>query len=255
MKRSNHIQTLLSIATAVSLSLIATSSHANNLLGIDVSSAQGSINWTSVKSDGVQFAFAKATEGTSVTDSDFSGNMKRGKSAGVQMGAYHFAYPDINCPSAEVNHFWNVAGPYILADGKSISPAIDLEIFQGLSCGFSTYTAWANKFNSLVKAKTSSSLNCVAIVSCCDACYFNSNITLGSWILNYNGQNLYTSGPWTACCTCNVWDPNPVCNSKIWDYWGVTSTGAISGIPGNVDLDAYNGTLTQLVSQQGVGGI
>jgi lysozyme len=34
--------------------------------------------------------------------------------------------------------------------------------------------------------------------------------------------------------------------------WQVSSTGRISGISGNVDLDAYNGTLAELKSWQGV---
>ncbi len=38
----------------------------------------------SVHGDGVAFAFARATEGTASNDSDFSGNMSRGKSAGVK---------------------------------------------------------------------------------------------------------------------------------------------------------------------------
>jgi hypothetical protein len=170
------------------------------------------------------------------------------------MGAYHFVHPDVNCPSAEVNHFWSVAGPYILADGKSLSPAIDFEIFNGTACQ-SSYTAWANAFNTQVKNKTSASLNCQIIIAPCGGCNFTSAITLGPWIINYNGQNLYTGSPWNVCCNCNVWDSSHKCGSSVWNYWGVTATGAISGISGNVDLDAFNGSLTFLKSSQGIGGI
>jgi GH25 family lysozyme M1 (1,4-beta-N-acetylmuramidase) len=244
MKRINQLGLLSGIFAAMVLS--AASVHANNLFGIDVSSYQGNINWATVHADGAVFAFARATEGTTFTDVDFAGNMSRGKAAGMQMGAYHFAHPDADCPSSEVNHFWNVAGPYILADGKSLSPALDLEVFNGIACGLGSYTAWANKFNSLVKAKTSASLNCQIITSPCAACNLNGNITLGPWIVNYNGENLYTGSPWNVCCKCG---------SSIWNYWGVTGTGAIGGISGNVDFDAYNGSLTQLKAQQGIGGI
>jgi lysozyme len=247
---------VLALVATVALSFGAGSARANNtthsLLGIDVSSYQGSINWTSVFGDGVRFAFAKSSEGTTFRDADFAGNMTRGKAAGIQMGAYHFPHPDVNCPSAEANYFWSVAGAYILADGKSLSPAVDFEIFNGHAC-VTSYTAWFNTFNMKVKAKTTASLNCVVIVSACNACNL-SGTTLGSWILNYNGQNLYTGGPWSTCCSCDVWDPTPgKCN--VWDYWGVSATGAISGISGNVDLDAYNGNLAELKSWQGVGGI
>lgn len=242
---------MLGIAAAVALSFAAGSVRANNLLGIDVSSFQGNITWTSVHGDGVAFAFSKSSEGTTYTDSDFAGNMTRGKSAGLQMSAYHFAHPDINCPSVEANHFWNVAGAYLLKDGKSLSPAVDFEVFNGHSCQPS-YNAWFNAFNADVKAKTPNSLNCVIIVSACNACDL-SGTTLAPWILNYNGQNLYTGGPWSTCCSCDVWDVPGKCT--VWNYWGVSSTGAISGISGNVDLDAFNGTLAFLKSSQGIGGI
>jgi len=243
-----------SILPALTLSFGAGSVHANNLFGIDVSSAQGSINWTSVHADGAVFAFAKATEGTSVTDADFAANMTHGKAAGMQMGAYHFAYPAVNCPSSEANYFWNVAGPYILKDGKSLSPAVDFEIFNGTVCQPS-YTAWLNAFNNAVKNKTTNSLNCQVIISPCSGCNFTSSITLGPWIINYNGQNLYTGSPWNVCCNCNVWDSTHICGSKVWNYWGVSGTGAIGGISGNVDFDAFNGSLSFLKSSQGIGGI
>src|SRR6478672_13057150 len=122
MKRSTLIQTTLGIVAGVAL--MATSVQANNtthsLLGVDVSSYQGYITWSSVKGDGVAFAFARATEGTASVDSDFSGNNSRGKSAGLQMGAYHFAYPAEGCPSVQANHFWGVAGSSINSnDGKT----------------------------------------------------------------------------------------------------------------------------------------
>ncbi|MGZ4962134.1 MAG: glycoside hydrolase family 25 protein [Limisphaerales bacterium] len=254
MKYTNQLRYMLGIVAAVALGFGTGSVRANNLLGIDVSSAQGFITWPSVHADGVIFAFAKASEGTSMSDADFAGNMTRGKAAGMQMGAYHFVHPDVNCPSAEANHFWNVAGAYILKDGKSLSPAIDFEIFNGTVCQ-SSYTAWANAFNNAVKNKTTNSLNCQIIIAPCGGCNFTSSLTLGPWIINYNGQNLYTGSPWNVCCSCNVWDSTHKCGSSVWNYWGVSGTGAISGISGNVDLDAFNGTLSFLMSSQGIGGI
>ena len=37
---------------------------ATRSVGIDVSSFQGTVNWSEVKSDGIDFAWAKATEGS-----------------------------------------------------------------------------------------------------------------------------------------------------------------------------------------------
>lgn len=248
MKRT--IQTTLALVAAVAL-FSAADARANNtthsLLGVDVSSYQGSINWSSVYADGVRFAFAKATESTGYTDAYFSGNMNNGKAAGLQMGAYHFAHPESTCPSAQVNHFWSVAGGKITADGKSVYPMVDCEVFNGVTCSEGTYTTWYNDFSTDLKAKTANFLHPVIYVSACSACHLSSAITLSAWIACYNGQNLYTGNPWSTCTSCNVWG-----SSNNWTYWQVSSTGRISGIGGNVDLDAYNGTLAELKSWQGV---
>jgi hypothetical protein len=117
----SSIRRLPSVFTvALLLAGAALPALAQRPLGIDVSSYQGGgINWTSVKGAGIQFAWAKATESTTITDPDFAVNENNGKAAGVYMGAYHFAHPNLNTPGAEAGHFWSVAGGYIKADGKS----------------------------------------------------------------------------------------------------------------------------------------
>jgi len=235
-------------AVLATLCVASSQVRATNLLGIDVSSAQGSINWASVHAAGVEFAFVQATEGNYFQDSGFKSYMVNGKAAGVRMGAAHFARPDVDTPSVEATYFWNFAGAYIKADGKSISPAVEFEVFNG-HVGESTYTAWFNAWAADVQAKTTNSLNPVIYVSACGgACYLDNTILLDGWIANYNGENLYTGTPWSSCTACNPW------GSGVWDYWQVTDTGSIPGISGNVDLDAFNGTLTGLKNKEGVGG-
>jgi len=118
--RKNKLTPAL-IAAAVVLSLgHHQQALAQRPLGVDVSSFQGTPNWTSVRSSGITFAWAKATEGGTINDGDFTYNESNGKAAGVLMGAYHFAHPELNTPSTESGHFWSIAGGYIKADGKSI---------------------------------------------------------------------------------------------------------------------------------------
>ena len=62
-------------------------------LGTDVYDGNSTINWTQVKAAGISFAFAKASEGVSYTDTEYATYMKNGKAAGVLMGSYHFAHP------------------------------------------------------------------------------------------------------------------------------------------------------------------
>ena len=94
-------------------------------LGTDVSHYQGSgINWATVKSAGVTFAWAKATESTSFTDSAFAINEANAKAAGVLIGAYHFARPSshpnltgANSADTEAAFFWSVASNYVKSGG------------------------------------------------------------------------------------------------------------------------------------------
>jgi lysozyme len=255
MKRSTLIQNALGLAAAVALTLSATSLRANNtthsLLGIDVSNNNGSINWTSVYGDGVRWAYAKATEGTGFTDAYYNGNMNNGKAAGLQMGAYEFCHPESGCPSAAINHFWSVAGPKITADGKSIYPMADCEVFNGVGCSEGSYTTWYNDWSVDVKAKTANFLHPIIYVSACNCSHLSTAITLSAWIACYNGQNLYTGNPWSTCCSYDRWGSTS-CGANTWTMWQVSSTGSISGISGVVDLDAYNGTLSELISWQGV---
>jgi GH25 family lysozyme M1 (1,4-beta-N-acetylmuramidase) len=92
---------------------------------VDVSFYEGTINWAQVKAGGYTFAFAKATKGTTITDSYFVSNQINGNAAGMVMGAYHFGRPENNSATAEANYFLSVAGPYIKA--CHLPPALDVE--------------------------------------------------------------------------------------------------------------------------------
>lgn len=66
--------------------------------GIDVSYAQGKINWLKVKameedSVHISFAFIKATEGLLTVDPYFKRNWREAPKVGIRCGAYHFFRP------------------------------------------------------------------------------------------------------------------------------------------------------------------
>jgi len=68
----------------------------NSLVGIDVSSHQGEIDWTKVKESGVEFAIIRAayrgyTNGGLSVDDRFLENLEGAKNAGLQVGVYLFS--------------------------------------------------------------------------------------------------------------------------------------------------------------------
>jgi lysozyme len=248
MKR---ILTIIAAVALVGASGVRANNTTHSLFGIDVSNNNGSINWTSVYGNGARWAYAKATEGTGFTDAYYNGNMNNGKAAGLQMGAYHFAHPESSCPSAQASHFWSVAGGKIVADAKSIYPTLDLEVFSGIACSEGSYTAWSNDWSTDVKSHTSNFLHPILYISACNCSHISTAITLSAWIACYNGQNLYTGNPWSTCCSYCRWGSTS-CGNNTWTMWQVSSTGSIGGVSGNCDFDAYNGTLAELKSWQGV---
>ena len=127
-------------------------------MGTDVSSYQGSgISWKTVKSDGVSFAWTKATESTDYIDADFTVNEANAKAAGVLIGAYHFARPSkhpnitgANSADMEAQYFWATAGNYVVGGGTYLVPMLDWEdtgvTGAGLNFTATTMSQWVNEW-------------------------------------------------------------------------------------------------------------
>lgn len=58
--------------------------------GVDVSHFQGEIDWDILSNEGIQFAYIKATEGSSHVDRKFAVNWQNARSTKLAAGAYHF---------------------------------------------------------------------------------------------------------------------------------------------------------------------
>ena len=204
------------------------------LLGADVSHYDGTINWSQVKTDPskISFAWAKATEGTTVTDATFSTNLVNGHSAGIVVGGYHFAHPETNSASAEASFFVSVAGAYIKQ--CYLPPVLDLEDPSGgpaltSSMTSAALTTWVQTWMTAVKTQTG--ISPVLYTSGSIATYLNSSLnTYGLWIADPDGSS--TAQP----ANIGVW--------TTWLFKQYSWTGSITGISSQVDLNVFNGNLT-----------
>jgi GH25 family lysozyme M1 (1,4-beta-N-acetylmuramidase) len=239
---------LLTAIVFIGISFCAT---AQSVIGIDVSNYQGTINWPQVKAAGVTFAWAKATEGLTVTDAQYSNNAVNGVAAGVYMGAYHFAHPDTHTTTAqaiaEANFFLSVAQPYIIS--CELPPVLDYEVSSSLS--WSAQTAWIQSWMNTVKSATG-----ITPILYTDGSIANS---LGSslssycklWIATDNGSSADTTippsiaPPTPSTYDQGSWYPNWSFNQYSW-------TTKVHGITtGGVDADIFNGTMTDLTNLMG----
>jgi lysozyme len=106
--------------------------------GIDVSHYQGSIDWTSVAGGGIEFAMAKATEGTDYVDPTFSKNFQGMLWAGIIRGAYHYAHPASDA-TTQADFFVDAV---IAAGGFNASKTLQLVLDLEDADGQDTATVW-----------------------------------------------------------------------------------------------------------------
>jgi GH25 family lysozyme M1 (1,4-beta-N-acetylmuramidase) len=230
---------LATFAVAVVTGLVVSTlpASAATTLGVDVSHFQGSINWTTVHNAGIQFAYIKATEGTSFRDSAFGANYVGAFNAGVVRGAYHFALPDRSSGAVQADFFASNGGGWS-RDNRTLPGTLDIEYnpygatCYGLSQG--AMVNWVHDFANRYHARTS------------------------RWPV------IYTTTNWWTQCTGN--NSGFAANSPLYlaryasspgalpagwsfyTFWQYTSSGSVSGIPGAVDRDYFNGTQARLVA-------
>ena len=206
--------------------------------GVDVSNWQGSINWTSVRNSGIQFAWMKATEGSSYKDPSFNTNYPGAYYAGVIRGAYHFATPNTSSGATQANYFASNGGGWS-RDNMTLPGVLDIEYNPyGSTCyGLSTTSmrSWINDFYNTYKARTSRDMVIYTTANWWNTC-------TGNWTGMSTKSPLWVAN-WTTASSPTI----PV-GFPTWTVWQYTSTGTVSGISGNVDRDQFNGTRDRLLA-------
>jgi len=214
--------------------------NAQNLMGLDVSNYQGSITWSYIKAAGWDFAIAKATEGVTITDSEFLNYETNGAAAGVTMGTYHFAHPEDNSAEAEAKYFLSVAKPYIMA--CNIPPALDLEdppSGPALTSAFTSaqLTAWVQAWFNAVDSATG--IKPIIYTDGSIAGYLNKSLnTYGLWMADPDNDSL------TAPASLGVWT-----TWKLKQYsWTENVVYAAGNQREQMDADEFNGNKAAFLS-------
>lgn len=92
--------------------------------GVDVSHYQGVIDWEVLASEGIQFAYIKATEGSSHVDDRFLYNLQQAQKTDLLVGAYHFFSFDSLGEKQASNFIKNVK-----LDESMLPPVVDVEYY------------------------------------------------------------------------------------------------------------------------------
>lgn len=189
--------------------------------GIDVSLYQGAINWTTVKPN-ISYAFIKATQGSTIVDPQFANNWAQAKANGIPRGAYHY-FKFMDNPQAQADLFINT----LKGDYGELPPVVDVED--------TSYAASINNlktFIDIVGQKTGRRCMIYTAKWFWNASRWGGPVT---WAKDYD---LWTASYTTAPIVPDDWFVN---NVALWRFWQYTSSGAVGGITGNVDMDKFNG--------------
>ncbi len=219
--------------------------------GIDVSHHQGPIDWIQVAQSGIKFAIIKATEGDgagltdpvaeSALDSRFFSNIGSAVSAGVHVGTYHFARPDLNTSAAdEAAWFVRQAGDYI-GDGF-LPPVLDVE-HPATNVASAQLSVWIDTW--LDEVQRLSGVRPVLYASSSHLAHINQDPAQNElWIAHWR-YNLEDSPD------IRNWD-----RWELWQYAGDPSTDLpgeqASIIPGiarqAVDANVFNGSYADFLA-------
>lgn len=198
--------------------------------GIDVSNYQhpggAPINWPAVRQSGVEFAFIKATEGpvgcggNYYTNPWFQRDWAESAAAGVYRGAYHFARPgDVASAVNQARHFVQTVGN--MNGPRDLPPVLDIESSCGLdAAGIAAFArAWVYE---VARLTGRTPILYTYFYFWRDTVQADPSLGhLPLWIATY-GPRPMVPPPWGQ-----------------WTFWQHSSTGAVPGIAGNVDLNWF----------------
>ncbi len=194
----------------------------STLKGIDVSYYQQKIDWAQVKSSGHAFAFIRVSDGTKFEDPRFDANWSGAKEAGVVRGAYQYFRPSQD-PVAQANVLLDKMGTLEPGD---LPPVLDVEVTEGV--GALRLQAKVHSWLQTVEAATGRKplVYTMAGMSGSIGAQF---VDYPLWVANWGVKCPRMPSKWTG-----------------WKFWQGSDHGAVPGIHEKVDLDVFNGTMSDL---------
>ncbi len=183
-------------------------------IGADVSSYQGTINWDALYNNSA-FVIIKATEGATLTDSQFARNQSEARRVGMPRGYYHFAR------AADTPDGWNADDEADLFTNHIAAPKPGEWLVLDWEVEFHDPVGWALNWFERVAQNTGSVPGGILY---CDI----------DRLRRYDWQPLFDYG-------VHLWVANPsnlpVPYSYIMQQYGFKS---FPGISGQVDADFYH---------------
>ncbi|MFR7819899.1 GH25 family lysozyme [Candidatus Pseudoruminococcus sp.] len=192
--------------------------------GVDVSSYQGKIDWKTLSEQDIQFAFIKATEGSSFVDPNFSENYSNAQKTNLRIGAYHFFSYD-SSGKTQAENFIKV----VPISDNMLPPVVDVEFYSDKE---------QNPPNSKDVDKE---LN--AFLQEIEKYYKKKPIIYATG----KSYDMFISGKYNDY---NIWIRNilsypSLSDNKQWTFWQYTDRAVLDGYSGDekfIDMNVFNGS-------------
>lgn len=196
----------------------------NAVLGVDVSSHQGTVDWSQVKSAGFEFAMIRVgyrgyTQGSLSIDECAADNLSGAKAAGLQVGAYFFSQA---ISVEEARKEAKLCIEFLEDYSLDLPLVFDWEYVSGSArtgnMDAETVTACALAFCETVEAAGYEAM-----------IYFNPHIAE-----EYLDLTQLTAYPfWLALYSDNMTYP------YTFEMWQYTDSGSVPGIQGKADINLW----------------
>ena len=192
--------------------------------GMDAARFQTSVDWRRAKASGIEFVFLKATEGGDLLDIKFRDHWRRAGRAGIKRGAYHFYY-FCTAPEVQARFFMKT----VRRKRGSLPPVLDME--------------W-NPFSPTCKRRPPAAVTRAEMrvwLDLVEAHY-------GQRPIIYTTPRFYKENGLKAFKGYEFWlrstakAPGQAYPGQPWRFWQYTATGTLPNTPGDVDINAFNGT-------------
>lgn len=192
--------------------------------GIDVSSYQGEINWRILASQGISFAFIKATEGSSHTDRNFLVNYEQACETLLRVGAYHFFSYD-SPGETQANNFIGVVYP----SENMLPPVVDVEFYGDKEANLPDIAATQMELEVLL-GMLEEHYGLKPVIYATEKSY-----------------SLYIAGEFEEydIWIRNVFTQPSLSDSREWTFWQYSAREQLHGYSGDerfIDMNVFNGT-------------
>lgn len=208
------------------------------IFGLDVSSYQGYVDWKKIWGAGIRFGFSKVTQSTNYLNPTWHHNLA-GMTAlgnGFVPGAYHFLTAGNG--AAQARYFVQAVGG--AARCRQLAIALDVEPTEGSRPSIADAKAWVAEFRKLVQGHS--------VIGYVPGWYHAEIGTPSLTFLDAIWQSNYVTGSGSPSALYAK-----VGQTRWAGYGGrsvsilqFSSTGRVSGVSGDCDVNAYRGTVAQL---------